>query len=118
MDIMDPLKGAIKTRHRGGLRVISTDMAERSRTAGIHVRNTPCTRGGTLAHGSPLFFHEINIFSAHINHGVLRACMLSATPASADSLLTHGEQDRFSTPTSLVLTFCRNTVEVKDARKE
>lgn len=26
-------------------------------------------------------------------------------------------EDRFSTPTSLVLTFCRNTVEVKDVRK-
>lgn len=26
-------------------------------------------------------------------------------------------EDIFSTPTSLVLTFCRNTVEVKDVRK-
>ena len=49
---------------------------------------------------------------------MVETCMLSAMPCQ------HGvvnnvrrAEDGYSTPTSLVLTFCRNTVEVKDVRK-
>lgn len=76
--------------------VISTDMANGPCTAGIHVRNARRAHAeGPSRTDPPLFFHEINIFRAAINLGVLRACMLSATGASSDSLLTHGERGRW-----------------------
>lgn len=78
-------------------------------------------RGGTHAKGNTrttlLFFHEINTFPAHKTqhardvHVICDACQHGVV------INLRRAEDRFSTPTSLVLTFCRNTVEVKDVRR-
>lgn len=84
-------------------------------TAGIHVRK----KEGAHTHTFPLFFHEINKFPAHkTQHGrgvhvICEACQHGVV------INLRRAEDGFSTPTSLVLTFCRNnvTVEVEDVRK-
>lgn len=93
-------------------------------TAGIHVREARVRTHThadthTYAHTFPLFFHEINKFPAHkTQHGrgvhvICEACQHGVV------INVRRARDRFSTPTSLVLTFCRNnvTVEVEDVRK-
>lgn len=78
------------------------------------------TREGkrTHTHTAPLFFHEINKFPAHkTQHGGDVHVISDARRQHAVVINSQRAKDGFSTPTSLVLTFCRNTVEVKDVRK-
>lgn len=69
-------------------------------------------------HTFPLFFHEINKFPVHkTQHGGDVHVIGYARRQHGVVINSERAEDIFSTPTSLVLTFCRNTVEVKDVRK-
>lgn len=117
MHIMDPLKSTRDTTQRRAAR-ISTRHGEQSTLPGSMLElEAAHTREGKHTHTSPLFLHEINKFPAHkTRHGRDVHVICDACQHRVVVNLRRAE-DRFSTPTSLVLTFCRNTVEVKDVRK-
>lgn len=115
---MDPLKSMRDTTQRRAAR-LSTRHGEQSTPLGSMLEKEGAhTRRETHTHTFPLFFHEINKFPAHKTqhgrdvHDICNACQHGVV------INLERAEDRFSTPTSLVLTFCRNTVEVKDVRKE
>lgn len=117
MHIMDPLKSTRDTTQRRAAR-ISTRHGEQSTPPGSMLElEAAHTREGKHTHTSPLFLYEINKFPAHkTRHGRDVHVICDACQHCVVINLRRAE-DRFSTPTSLVLTFCRNTVEVKDVRK-
>lgn len=121
MHIMDPFKSMIDTTRR---RVSPHKTWRTVHSAGIHIRKNEGAHARreahihTRMHTFPLFFHEINKFPVHkTQHGGDVHVIGYARRQHGVVINSKRAEDIFSTPTSLVLTFCRNTVEVKDVRK-